>query len=203
MYYIYVIGKKAQIGEQMRNIIVENSQIVSDELAVKLINEGEYQLLPVIIEHYMPLIVSTAKGYLPEPYIDDSVQEATIALYNAIKTYDPQKSSFHTFASLCIKRSVIAFARKNGAKKQIPDEMLSSIENTEISDHTTPEAIIIEKEDYDNLTQSIKLELSKMEYEVLQLFLSGMSYSFIAETLSITEKSVDNALSRIRKKLKK
>lgn len=187
----------------MRNIIVENSQIMSDELAVKLINEGEYQLLPVIIEHYMSLIVSTAKCYLPSPYIDDAVQEATIALYNAIKTYDSQKSSFYTFASLCIKRSIIGFARKNGAQKNIPDDMLSSLEATEISDPSTPEAIIIEREDYDNLTQSIRLELSEMEYEVLQLFLSGMSYSSIAESLEITEKAVDNALSRIRKKLKK
>ena len=203
MYYIYVIGKKAQIGERMRNIIVENSQIMSDELAVKLINEGQYQYLPFIIEHYMPIIVSTAKGILPAGYIDDAVQEATIALYTAVKSYDSQKSSFNTFSSLCIKRAVIAFARKSGAQKNIPSDMLFSLEDAEISDHATPEAIIIEREDYDNFTQSIKLELSEMEYEVLQLFLSGMPYSSIAESLKITEKAVDNALSRIRKKLKK
>ncbi len=187
----------------MRNIIVENGQIISEEMAVKLINEGEYQLLPFIIEHYMSVIVSTAKGCLPAPYVDDAVQEATIALYNAIKTYDSQRSSFSTFASLCIRRSVYSFARKNGAQKNIPDEMLSSLEGADISDNSTPEEIIIEKEDYANLTQSIKLELSKMEFEVLQMFLAGLSYSDIAESLNVTEKSVDNALSRIRKKLKK
>ncbi len=203
MYYIYVIGKKAQIGEQMGKNIVENSQILSDELAVELIKTGEYQYLPVIIEHYMPLIVSVAKAYLPLSQVDDAVQEATIALYDAIKTYDAQKSSFNTFASLCIKRSIITFARKNGAQKNIPNDMLTSLEVTEISDPATPEAIIIEKEDYDNLTQNIKVELSKMEFEVLQLFLSGLSYFDIANQLKITEKAVDNALSRIRKKLKK
>ena len=87
--------------------------------------------------------------------------------------------------------------------KNIPEGMVSSLEDTEICDDTTPEAIVIAKEDYDSLTQSIKLELSSMEYEVLQLFLSGMSYSDIATSLEITEKAVDNALSRIRKKLKK
>ena len=45
----------------MRNIIVENGQTISEELAIKLINEGEYQLLPHIIEHYMPSIVATVK----------------------------------------------------------------------------------------------------------------------------------------------
>ena len=187
----------------MRKIIVENNQVMSDEEAVKLINEGEYNLLPVIIEHYMTVIVSTAKGYLSAPYVDDAVQEATIALYNAIKTYDPQRSAFSTFASLCIKRAVIAFARKNGAQKNIPDELLSSLEDSEISDNSTPEALFIEKEDYNTLTESIKVELSEMEYEVLQLFLAGMTYCDIAKSLNISEKSVDNALSRIRKKLKK
>ena len=187
----------------MRKIIVENNQLMSDEEVVKLINEGEYNLLPIIIEHYMSVIVSTAKGYLSAPYVDDAVQEATIALYNAIKTYDPQRSAFSTFASLCIKRAVIAFARKNGAQKNIPDELLASLDDSEISDHSTPEALFIEKEDYNTLTQSIKVELSEMEYEVLQLFLTGMTYSDISKSLNISEKSVDNALSRIRKKLKK
>ena len=187
----------------MRNIIVKNGQTISEELAIKLINEGEYQLLPHIIEHYMPSIVATVKCYLPAPYVDDAVQEATIALYNAIKTYDSQRSSFSTFASLCIKRAVISFVRKNGAQKNIPDEMLSSLEGADISDNLTPEEIIIGKEDYESLTQSIKLELSKMEFEVLQMFLAGMSYTDIAESLNTNEKAVDNALSRIRKKLKK
>lgn len=187
----------------MRNIIVENDQTISEELVIKLINEGEYQLLPHIIEHYMPSIVATVKCYLPAPYVDDAVQEATIALYNAIKTYDSQRSSFSTFASLCIKRAVISFVRRNGAQKNIPDEMLSSLEGADISDNLTPEEIIIGKEDYESLTQSIKLELSKMEFEVLQMFLAGMSYTDIAESLNTNEKAVDNALSRIRKKLKK
>ena len=187
----------------MRNIIVENNQVVSDEEAVELIKAGEYGLLPIIIERYMSVIVANAKGYLPAAYVDDAVQEATIALYNAIKTYDPQKSSFSTFATLCIRRSVFSFARKNGAQRNIPDELVASLEDSEISDNITPEAILIQKEDYDALTQNIKVELSKMEYEVLQLFLAGMSYSNIAEILKISEKSVDNALSRIRKKLKK
>ena len=93
--------------------------------------------------------------------------------------------------------------RKNGAQKNIPDEMLSSLEGADISDNLTPEEIIIGKEDYESLTQSIKLELSKMEFEVLQMFLAGMSYTDIAESLNTNEKAVDNALSRIRKKLKK
>ena len=187
----------------MRKNIVENNGIISDEEIVALINCGEYQYLPEIINRYMPLIVSTVKAHLPSQNVDDAVQEATISFYSAVKDYNSQKSSFKTFASLCIKRAVISFVRKNGAQKNIPDEMLSSLEGADISDNLTPEEIIIGKEDYESLTQSIKLELSKMEFEVLQMFLAGMSYTDIAESLNTNEKAVDNALSRIRKKLKK
>lgn len=187
----------------MRKNIVENNRIISDEEIVAFINRGEYQYLPEIINRYMPLIVSIVKAYIPPQSIDDAVQEATISFYSTVKDYNSQKSSFNTFASLCIKRSVIAFARKSGAKKNIPENMISSLEENDVSYCDTPESIVIEKEDYENFRQTIKLELSSLEYEILQLFLTGMSYSSIASQLSISEKSVDNALSRIRKKLKK
>lgn len=187
----------------MSNIFIENNQTLSDELLVEKIKNGEYKFLPFIIDHYMSAIVYYAENFLPEAYVDDAVQEATIALYNAVKQYDSQKSSFKTFANLCIKRSIFAFARKNGAQKNIPDDMRFSLNDTEISDSNTPETIVIAKESYNNLTKSIRLELSAMEYDILQLFLSGMSYSAIAKSLEISEKSVDNALSRIRKKIKK
>ncbi len=198
-----MLVRKQKNGEQMRKNIVENSRIISDEEAVEFIKQGRYEFLPEIINRYMPTIVSLSRAYLPKQNVDDAVQEATISLYSAVKNYNSEKSSFKTFASLCIKRSVIAFVRKNGAKSVIPDEMLSSLEDTDISFTETPENIIIEKEDYDNFKQTIKVELSKMEYEILQLFLTGMPYSDIANALSVTEKSVDNALSRIRRKLKK
>ena len=176
---------------------------MSDETAVELIKAGRYEFLSVIIDRYKPLIVFNAKGIIPDDYIDDFVQETTFALYNAIQTYDLQKSSFCTYATNCIQYSRNNFTRRIGALKNIPADKIMDIESAEISDHSTPEAIIIEREAYDNLTQSIKLELSKMEFEVLQLFLSGLSYGEIAKNLNISEKKVDNALSRVRKKLRK
>ena len=43
--------------------------------------------------------------------------------------------------------------------------------------------------------------LSKYERNVLELYLDGLSYGRIAEELDKTEKSIDNAIQRIRKKL--
>lgn len=186
----------------MGKIFVENNKKLSDNEIISLINAGEYENLQIIIERYLPLIIKTAKKYCPQNEVEDAVQESTFALYSAIKKFDPTKATFSTFASVCIKRSVIAHLRKNNAQKVIPDELLLSIEETEIAVTDSPESILIEKENYKALADNIRLELSNFEYSVLQYFLDGKSYREIADSLHVTEKSVGNALSRIRKKIK-
>lgn len=181
---------------------VENNENLSNNDIIKLINQGNYQLFQVIIERFYPTILYYTKKYCPEDCQEDAIQEANLAIYSAVKSFDESKASFSTFASLCIKRAVISVLKAGQRKKDIPDELLLSIEDTEIIDSNTPEKIFFEREDYNLLKDNIKLELSNLEYKVLQLQLSGESYSDIAKKLNITEKSVDNALSRIRKKLK-
>lgn len=182
---------------------VENNKKMTDSELVERINKGDYELLQVIIERYYPLICSYVRKLCPEAYSEDAFQEATLALYSAVKGFEPDKSAFSTFAEICIKRAVIGVLRSSNRKKAIPDELVSSIEDCELVDSNSPEKIFFDREDYKNLTDSIKLELSPLEYEVLQHYLTGSSYLEIALKLNISEKSVNNALMRIRKKLKK
>lgn len=185
----------------MGNNFVENYENMSDEEIVVLINNGNYELLQVIIERYYPAICGLVRSYCSERYAEDAVQEATLALYNAVRSFDGNKSAFSTFAMLCIKRSVISVLKGSKRKKNIPDELVSSIEDCDIVDKNSPEKIFFDREDYKNLTDIMKLELSNLEYEVLQAYLDGERYADIAKKLNINEKAVDNALSRIRKKL--
>lgn len=181
---------------------VENNKNLSDNEVISLINAGEYENLQIIIDRYLPLIIKTAKKYCHSNEVEDAVQEATFALYSAVKNYDAQKATFSALAGVCIKRSVIAHLRKNNAQKVIPEDLLLSLEENEIAVQTNPESILIEKENYKALADNIRLELSNLEYSVLQYFLDGKSYREIADLMHITEKSVGNALSRIRKKIK-
>lgn len=181
---------------------VENYENLSDDEIVTSIKEGNYEMLKIIIDRYYPTISFFVKKYCQADYYEDAFQEATIALYSAVKEYEPQKSAFSTFAALCIKRSLIGVLKTKQRKKDIPEELLTSIEELVLIDSNSPEKIFFDREDYRDLADSIKLELSSLEYSVLQLFLSGESYSSIASKLNISEKSVDNSLSRIRKKLK-
>ena len=186
----------------MRSIFVENYKNASDEEIVAQICGGDYELLPVIFSRYDKRIRYYADKYCRESDREDAAQEASLALYSAVKNYDKDKSSFSSFASLCIKRSVIDCAKRAGRKKNIPEELLEPIEDVSIPDCNSPEKIFFDKEAYKALTHSIKLELSGMELAVLQLFLSGKKYVDIVDVLGVSEKSVNNALMRIRRKLK-
>ena len=181
---------------------VENYENMSDEEIVALVNKGDFELLQIIISRYLPCIHRYASLYLSENEREDAVQEATYALYSAVKNFDSKKSSFSTFAVLCIKRSLASSLKQSKRRKNIPDELISSIDEIELTDSNSPEKIFFDRESYKTLTDSIKLELSGLEYSVLQLFLEGERYIDIAKKLSISEKSVNNALLRIRKKLK-
>lgn len=182
---------------------ITNRSDKTDEEIVEQIKSGEYELLPLLIERYLPYIIYFTEKYCNERDKEDAIQEATLALYSAIKTFDSGKSSFSTFASICIKRSVLSGLKSSGRKKKVPDELISSIDGIDIPDRNNPEEILLEKESLKDFAQTIKLELSGLEYKVLNLHLYGFSHSVIAEKLGISEKSVDNSLTRVRKKLKK
>ncbi len=176
----------------------------TDNQLVALINNGEYKCLQLLINRYMPYIISVASRYNAGGLdTEDFIQEGILAIFSAVKVYDEQKASFKTFVSLCINRAMsAAFARAVGKAKHIPDGLIFPIDDFELADASDPESILIQKESYDDLEHTIKKDLSKFEYRVLSEFLDGKSYAQIAEVLGVSVKSVDNALRRIRTKIK-
>ena len=79
------------------------------------------------------------------------------------------------------------------------------IDDSELSDIggvSDPEQQLIDNEGFADLQKKIKKSLSSFEQKVLSHYLSGSSYVQTARSLNTTVKAVDNALSRIRKKLR-
>lgn len=177
---------------------------IPDYEIVSIIKNGNYEPMSIIITRYYPVILKYVNKYCPPDLREDAVQEAICALYSAVKAFDGQKASFSTFAGICIKRSVIAFLRSRNRQKEIPSELVTPIHELEIPDNNScPEKIFFDKNDYKSLADTIRLELSPLEYKVLQLYIRGYRYSVIANKLNLNEKSVSNALIRIRNKLKR
>lgn len=145
---------------------------------------------------------------------EDLTQEGMIGLYKAIRDYEPDKgASFSTFATLCIKNQIKSAITASNRKKHTPLNTYISIYGDDEDDgmgislleaskgNYDPEAIILAREQKFDMLKKIDSKLSSYEKKVIKLYLDGMSYADIARELGKTEKSIDNALFRIRGKL--
>ena len=146
---------------------------------------------------------------------EDVIQEGMLGLYKAIRDYRPDKeASFVSFAELCINRQIISAIKAAGRQKHIPLNTSISMDKPvtgEDEDYTyldflsktggNPEDEVIGRENLKILEREILSNLSKMEKQVLGYYLRGRSYTQIAKLMGKEEKSIDNALQRIKKKV--
>lgn len=187
---------------------MEDYALLSDEkLAVAA--KTDCYALETLIGRYKQAVRGLSRQYfLTGGEEDDLIQEGTIGLFKAITAYDGV-SPFKNYAFTCIKSGIISTIRKSTSYKNkalmyyVPiyageDDDKSPLIKGEISD---PEEEYINSESAREFMRRVKAVLSKYEYEILTLYLDGYSYSDIARTKNTNDKSVDNAVQRIRKKI--
>lgn len=184
---------------------------MTDEKLALLAKEGDSNAELELFNRYRTTITKLSRGfYLVGGDVEDIIQEGMIGLYKAIKGFDPKKEvSFSTFASICIRRQIQSAIRNASTQKNL---VLSSAlpitdeENDElgiflISDGLSPEQVLANKQMAQDLKEAFAKELSPLEHRVLKCYLEGLSYQEIADKTGQTKKSIDNALSRIKKKI--
>lgn len=184
---------------------------MTDEQLALLAQQGNSNAELELFNKYRSLINKCSRGYfLIGGDIEDLVQEGMIGLYKAIKNYSADKAAtFSTFASLCIRRQIQSAVRNASAKKNkalssavpIMDEDSDDTGVYLIADGESPDSILIHRQTSQAIFEELKKLLSPLEYDVLKYYLSGLSYQQIASKTKQTKKSIDNALSRIKKKL--
>ena len=197
----------------MKNPDYENLQ--DDELFT-LYKDGDDYAVEVLLEKYKYIVKMKASSvFALGGEKEDLLQEGMIGLLRAIREYDPGRdASLATFCNLVVTRHLYNAVRNMGRKKHLPlnsfvsiyDEDESSGENGDINGLPgyahDPEGLLIERENTEELYRIIDEELSPLEKEVLDLRLIGMKNGEIAKVLGRDEKSTDNALTRIRKKIR-
>ena len=184
---------------------------MTDEQLALLAQQGNSNAELELFNKYRSLINKCSRGYfLIGGDIEDLVQEGMIGPYKAIKNYSADKAAtFSTFASLCIRRQIQSAVRNASAKKNkalssavpIMDEDSDDTGVYLIADGESPDSILIHRQTSQAIFEELKKLLSPLEYDVLKYYLSGLSYQQIASKTKQTKKSIDNALSRIKKKL--
>ena len=192
----------------------------SDELLVRMARDGDEKAEDFLLKKYKDFVRSKARAYfLVGGDSDDLIQEGMIGLYDAIGHYDESMaSSFMTYAAICINNKLISAVSADGRQKNAPlngyVSIYSSItdetgEEASLSDvlpdteNINPEAIILNEEQEKLTINRLFGKLSALEKEILSYYMEGMSYSEIAKLIGKTEKSVDNAIQRIRLKMRK
>ena len=181
-----------------------------DEELLTLIREGEADCMDILIERYKRQVRNQARAlYLIGGDSDDLIQEGMLGLFKAIRDYSPEKSaSFEAFARLCISRQLYSAVQAAGRMKHAPlntyVELSEQLERQEDRPKgKSPEELLIDRENTQGMQEQIERLLSPMEQEILRSYIEGESYTEIAKRMGKKAKSIDNALQRIRRKLKK
>lgn len=169
---------------------------------LNLARQGDEAAQAAIITRLMPVIRRlAAAGAVPGLEREDAEQEGLIALFHAIDTYrEGEDASFSTYAIACIRHGIADARIRAGRKKHLP--LNQSVPLDENQSTPGPEEQALGREDYRATVRIIRTGLSATEREALLLYLDGATYQEIAARLDISPKAVDNALSRVRTKLR-
>lgn len=176
---------------------------LSDEELV-VIARSDRRAEALVISRYIKFIWKKSESFANSLIdSDDLAQEGLLGLMSAVAGFNPDKNvKFSAFAAICITNRMKTLVSKSNKVDSPVDniEELSVLQGISFSE--TPETIFLYKEYYSDLFDKIDSVLTERENVVFQMYIYDMSYKDIAEKLKITEKSVDNAIQRARRKIK-
>ena len=194
----------------------------SDEELILRYRDGEEDAAGFLMNKYKNLVRKKAGSmYILGADREDLIQEGMIGLFKAVRDYDMGRDvNFYTFADLCVSRQMYTAVQASNRQKHLPLNTYISIYSQSMNAEegneeyplvntltsqkdTNPEEMIIEQENAEQIESAILKELSELEKQVFELHLTGMTYTEIAKVLGRDEKSTDNALQRMKTKIRK
>ena len=193
----------------------------NDDQLLQLVRESSDEAKDIIFEKYKYIIDIELKKYTAAAKklnieYNDLYQEALVGFTDAIYSYRNDKDTkLSSFITLCVDRRLNVFIIKAGRHKNVlmnntvslddnyKDYSISLKEILSDNQENDPLENIVKDEKYNELIDLINASLTTSEYQVYALMVSGLKYIEIAEVLDKSPKQIDNAMQRIRKKIKK
>jgi len=183
-----------------------NNGAADDNSLVERAKNGNSESLNVLILRYSDKILLKASSFKNLYGIDndDLYQEGMMGFISAIYSFDATKNTkFSTYSMTLAVRRMLSALRKSKDKEPLLSAYISLEENCDMLSYSpTPEEIVLFNEKIDDIVKFVEENFSKTEKKVFRLNMLGLTYAEIAEILERSEKSVDNALQRIRKKIR-
>ena len=186
----------------------EKSMKKSEELneLIDLVVAGDSDAFRVLLEIYHPmlkkLLDTFATPEMSKEDIEDLAQERDTAFYRAITKFDKDRHvAFGLYAKICVTNSMISF--KRATANRLNESLIGDEEMNNITDPNgeVPKFFAI-RESTRILEEKIEETLSAYENKVWNFYVDGYSPKEIAKKLNLSEKSINNAIYRIKRKLK-
>ena len=172
------------------------------------VRDGDQQAFLELLDKYKPLLRALVSRFesddLTRSLDEDLLQEATVVFYNAILTYDHTQTDveFGLYARICISNALVSQIRAINKRRAEQSAELEA-EGFLVQDNApNPIEDIVKQEDLKTLYKVIKDNLSDYEYIVWHNYMLGKTAKEIGTLALSNEKSVTNAIYRIRKKLR-
>lgn len=198
---------------------MDKLSVMTDEDLVRAYKENANQdAANILYERYKDTVKHKATAlFITGGDKDDLIQEGMIGLFNAVRDFDLERNvKFTTFASICIERQMQNAIKASNRQKNLPLNAYISLDqpvgtgdegdmtigdNLAADDFYNPEYAYLNREEIQTINEDAKHKLSPFEKEVFALSQKGQNYKQIATALKKSPKSIDNALTRIKKKL--
>lgn len=166
-------------------------------------NSEDSEKISELISRYMKTVLSAASKYSALGDRDELVSDGMQALLAAIRSYDGEKGEFSVYFHTCLdnklRNSVKNTQRRKSRLAEAEEGELEGIADT----RPTPEEQFIERESSEALLKNMRAALTALEFRCIEGVAVGLSYEEISKRLGVDKKSVDNAVSRARAKLRK
>ena len=192
---------------------------LNDNELVYLCSESNEDAINLMISKYKNYILSILKEYMKEYNIigvevADLYQEGLIGLMHAVQSFNSERDVlFYTYATACIKTSIISAVRQTFRQKnrilnnsysldKLFDESNHNFYEIFKDESSIPDQLLLDEESERELIENIKSKLSKSELSIFELKLRGLKNNEIAELMDKDKKYVENTLFRITKKYK-
>ena len=184
-------------------------ETLSDEQLAGLAEAGSEEAFSLLVGRCSSMIQAQARRYRGTHLdAEDMAQEGFLGLLSAVQTYrETKKTSFRTYASVCIRHRMVSAIRRAGGEPPVPgfdpEEEAGAAGVADGQGGVDPALLVMQREETLRLQKWLEHILTPLEKRVLFYHLSAYSYEEIAQKLEIGPKTVDNALQRIRRKLSK
>ncbi len=177
---------------------------------ISAVRSGDQQAFSELLGLYEPLfssLLSQCKDEeINEQDLEDIKQELTVVFYNAVLSFelDQKDVNFGLYAKICLRNALVTQMRRFRKRANLMPVFFSVDEDlaASVADDDDVFTDLVKREELIALNKRIEAELSPFENKVWRLYVTGMSCKDIADAVDKSEKSIENAIFRIRKKLR-